>query len=393
MIMNGSRQRLRVNGLSVAYNGHTVVHNADFETRDGEFLTLLGPSGCGKSTILRTIAGLIEPEKGSIYIDERCVVDAARHISVPAERRDLGMVFQSYAIWPHMSVRENVAYPLHARHVPRAEVDTAVGDMLALVGLSDFADRSATALSGGQQQRVAIARALVFQPKVLLLDEPLSNLDQKLRLEMGAEIRRIQTQAKVATIYVTHDQTEALMLSDRIAVLNEGRIEQIARPEEIYERPATPFVSWFVGKTNFVPCTIVSLSDVNNGKRQKLYVAIDGTEYIVEAAGALGMFRAGEHGVLTLRPEDFVLAREGHGLRVSVRERHYVGDRRHYLARFGEIELEFHAEKFPAFNVGDNLVLRVEHNRGVVFKDTETQLVERLRRTADPLEEVVDSHA
>jgi iron(III) transport system ATP-binding protein len=350
--MNGAI-RLRIDDLSVAYGGNTVVHGVSLEARDGEFLTLLGPSGCGKSTILRTIAGLVEAEAGTVYIGDRCVTNPAAGVHLPPERRELGMVFQSYAIWPHMTVRENVAYPLRVRHKPESEIAKAVDDMLAVVGLSEYAERNATALSGGQQQRVAIARALVFSPKLLLLDEPLSNLDQKLRLEMGAELRRIQSRANVAAIYVTHDQSEALMLSDRVAVLREGRIEQIGAPEEIYERPATPFVSWFVGKANFLPCTVEAAA-----------VRLDNSSYVVTASGA-GI--ANGPAMLSLRPEDFTVSSDGIGIPVVVRERHYIGERRQFVGDFAGTRVEFNADRAVTTAIGDTVMLRVINTRGSVF--------------------------
>jgi iron(III) transport system ATP-binding protein len=356
--------RLRIETLAVAYGGSTVVHGVSLEARDGEFLTLLGPSGCGKSTILRTIAGLVEAASGAVYIGDRCVTDPAAGIHVPPEGRDLGMVFQSYAIWPHMTVRENVAYPLRVRHKPEREIATAVDDMLALVGLSEYAGRNATELSGGQQQRVAIARALVFSPKLLLLDEPLSNLDQKLRLEMGAELRRIQLRTNIAAVYVTHDQSEALMLSDRIAVLREGRIEQIGAPEDIYERPATPFISWFVGKANFVPCTVERIIAGAGGPR--VAVTAGTGRYAVIAKGA-GEFAPGDAAMLMLRPEDFAVGGDGPGIPVSVREVQYAGGRRQYTGDFAGNAVEFTTERAVSLAVGSGVSLQVAHDRGVVF--------------------------
>ena len=345
--------RLRIEGLSVAYGGITVVHGVSLEARDGEFLTLLGPSGCGKSTILRTIAGLVEAEAGAVYIGDRCVTSPSAGVHLPPERRELGMVFQSYAIWPHMTVRENVAYPLRVRRKSEAETAKAVDDMRAVVGLSDYAERNATELSGGQQQRVAIARSLVFSPKLLLLDEPLSNLDQKLRLEMGAELRRIQSRADVTAIYVTHDQSEALMLSDRIAVLCEGRIEQFGSPEEIYERPATPFVSWFVGKANFLPCTVEGEA-----------VRLEGSSYVVKVSGKRA---ANGPAMLSVRPEDFAVSGEGIGIPVVVRERHYIGERRQFVGDFAGTRVEFNADRAVTTAIGDTVMLRVIDLRGNVF--------------------------
>jgi iron(III) transport system ATP-binding protein len=345
--------RLRIEDLRVAYGGVPVVHGVSLEARDGEFLTLLGPSGCGKSTILRTIAGLVEAEAGAVYIGAACVTRPAGGVHVPPERRDLGMVFQSYAIWPHLTVRENVAYPLRVRRKPQREITQAVDDMLDVVGLTGYAERNATELSGGQQQRVAIARSLVFSPKLLLLDEPLSNLDQKLRLEMGAELRRIQSRANVTAIYVTHDQSEALMLSDRIAILREGRIEAFGTPEDVYERPATPFVSWFVGKANFLPCTVEGET-----------VRIAGSAYAVRP-GRPGT--ADGPAMFSVRPEDFAVSGDGSGIPVVVRERHYIGERRQFVGDFAGTRVEFNADRAVTTAIGETVLLRILDARGSIF--------------------------
>lgn len=250
---------LVVQGLSKIYPNAEGpaggVRETSFVLEPGTFFTLLGPSGCGKTTTLRSIAGLETPDAGTIALGERVFFDAARGVNVPLNRRNIGMVFQSYAIWPHMTVFENVAFPLRvAKDVryDRAAIRRMVDTALETVSLSGFQDRSATRLSGGQQQRVALARAIVRQPRLLLLDEPLSNLDAALREDMRVELKRLQQQIGVTTIYVTHDQSEALDMSDRIAVINGGRIVQMGAPREIYFRPQNAFVAGFVGATNLV---------------------------------------------------------------------------------------------------------------------------------------------
>jgi ABC-type Fe3+/spermidine/putrescine transport system ATPase subunit len=215
-------------------------------------VTLLGPSGCGKTTTLRAVAGLEEPAGGSISIAGETVFSAAQRRNVPTERRGVSMVFQSYAVWPHMSVAENVAYGLRVRKLPKAQITEAVERALDLVQMRALADRSASLLSGGQQQRVALARAIAFSPTVLLFDEPLSNLDAKLRAEMRVELRALQRRLGVTSLYVTHDQEEALAISDRVIVMNVGGIEQIGSPEDIYNRPKTKFVADFVGSANLI---------------------------------------------------------------------------------------------------------------------------------------------
>ena len=234
--------QLRKNFGSVA-----AVADLTLDIARGETVTLLGPSGCGKTTTLRMIAGLESPDSGTIHLKGKPLV--APGLELPPERRGMGMVFQSYAIWPHMTVAGNVAFPLKVRRTPAAEIRDRVSRALALVGLAGYEDRPAPALSGGQQQRVALARALVYEPEILLLDEPLSNLDVKLREQMCVEIKLLQNRLGLTVIYVTHDQSEALGLSDRIAMFNRGRIEQIGAPRELYERPRTPFVRDFLGKS------------------------------------------------------------------------------------------------------------------------------------------------
>jgi iron(III) transport system ATP-binding protein len=242
---------VRLLGLTKRFGPEVAaVRDLTLEVRHGEVVSLLGPSGCGKTTTLRLVAGFLEPDAGEIWVGDRRLSGPGH--AVPPERRGMSMIFQSYAVWPHRTVTENVAYGLKFRDVPRAEVPKRVRDALALVRLESLADRYPGELSGGQQQRVALARALVVAPEILLLDEPLSNLDANLREEMRFEIRRLHEALGVTTLYVTHDQAEAMVTSDRIAVMREGRIEQVGTAREIYERPATAFVAGFVGRTNLL---------------------------------------------------------------------------------------------------------------------------------------------
>ena len=243
---------VRLSGICRSYGATRVVSDVDLEARSGEILALLGPSGCGKTTTLRMIAGLVQPTSGDISIDGRPITD------LPVHRRNLGMLFQNYALFPHMTVLENVAFGLSMRGIPKAEMAERARQALALTHLAGFEDRMPVALSGGQQQRVALARAIVYRPKVLLLDEPFGALDKKLREAMQIELRQLCNELGLTTILVTHDQEEALILADQIAVMRGGRIEQAASAREIYERPTSHFVADFIGTSNFLSATILS---------------------------------------------------------------------------------------------------------------------------------------
>jgi ABC-type Fe3+/spermidine/putrescine transport system ATPase subunit len=240
---------LSLDGVSKLFGAAAAVDGASLSVQRGEVFTLLGPSGCGKTTTLRLVAGLEHPDAGEIALRGRVVASAARRLFVPPHRRNLGMVFQSYAIWPHMTVFENVAYPLELRGARRAAIREKVARVLDLVGLTGLEDRAATLLSGGQMQRLALCRALVYEPDLLLLDEPFSNLDAKLREQMRVEVKLLQRRLGITVLFVTHDQIEALSLSDRIAVMQRGRVEQVGSPRDLYERPASAFIRDFLGQT------------------------------------------------------------------------------------------------------------------------------------------------
>ncbi len=238
---------LRITGLRKVFGEKVVVSDLDLDVRPGELVSLLGPSGCGKTTTLRMVAGFLEADAGSIEIDGTDVV------KLPPDRRPSAMVFQNYALWPHMSVFKNVAYPLKLRRLPKAEIEQRVMGVLDLVNLAHHRDSRPATISGGEQQRAALARALVQEPHVLLLDEPLSNLDAKLRVKVREDIRELQQRLGITTVLVTHDQDEALSMSDRVAVMNDGRIEQFSTPDELYDAPASSFVANFVGQLNTLP--------------------------------------------------------------------------------------------------------------------------------------------
>ena len=278
------------------FGGLAAVDGVSLEIEPGELFFLLGPSGCGKTTLLRCIAGFHRPDGGRIRLGWADITDAPPHL------RDTGMVFQSYALWPHMTVRENIAFGLEMRKLSRVEVRRRADEALAQVRMTDRAAHRPAQLSGGQQQRVALARALVVHPKCLLLDEPLSNLDAKLRLEMRSEIRRICKEAGLTAIYVTHDQKEAMSIADRLAILNAGRVEQCGRPNEVYQRPANRFVAGFIGETNFLEGRVVSRSGAG-GRIETACGPVDASD----AGGAAG----GATVTLALRPEALRLAPAG----------------------------------------------------------------------------------
>jgi iron(III) transport system ATP-binding protein len=302
----------------------TAVDRADLTVRDGELFTLLGPSGCGKTTLLRLLAGFYQPDSGEIRFGDRVVS------GLPPYERNIGMVFQNYALWPHMTVAANVAYGLKLKKLGSAEVAARLGEGLRKVNLTGFESRYPGQLSGGQQQRVALARALVLNPDILLLDEPLSNLDAKIRVQVRAEIRKLQQELGITTIYVTHDQEEALSLSDRVAVMKDGRVLQVGAPKELYERPRTRFVADFVGTNNLVPGRVTEWA---------------GAELVVDTA--VGRLRAVPSGpvvdrcVLAIRPENVAIsdgtaASGGNVVRGRVSFAAYLGSALRYDVEAGQ---------------------------------------------------------
>ena len=292
--------RIAVQDLCKSFGKLEVVSHVSFSIEEGELFTLLGPSGCGKTTLLRLIAGFNPPDQGQVLFDGRVVND------LPPHERGIGMVFQNYALWPHMTVFENVAYGLKLRKQPQAEIAERIAAVLEKVKLTGLADRYPGQLSGGQQQRVALARALVLNPRILLLDEPLSNLDAKIRIQVRAEIRKLQKELGITTVYVTHDQEEALTLSDRMVVFNQGRVLQVGPPKALYERPENRFVADFIGINNLIDGTVVSVD------------AADAPQRYLHVKTALGEVCAlmderlhpGAPCVLSIRPENAELERE-----------------------------------------------------------------------------------
>ncbi len=288
----------------------------------GEFVTLLGPSGCGKTTTLRMVAGFIDPDEGEIRIEGK--LTAGNGTSVPTERRQLGMVFQSYAVWPHKSVHDNIAFGLKIAGLDRNVVRDRVHQVLELVQLRAYADRFPAELSGGQQQRVALARAVVMQPNLLLFDEPLSNLDAGLREELRGELQRLHSEKGITMLYVTHDQQEALALADRIAVMNAGRIEQFASPEDIYRRPRSRFVASFVGTANLLEGRIVSKDE--GACRLRIETEHCGTFLAQASRDFTAAGKVGDPAAIVLRPEDLTLAPEGDGFAATLQDVTFLGD-------------------------------------------------------------------
>ncbi|HEX5507595.1 MAG TPA: ABC transporter ATP-binding protein [Pseudolabrys sp.] len=299
--------------------GRPAIDGVSFTVPPGEIVVLLGPSGCGKTTTLRCVAGLEHPTAGTISIAGRVVSSPAQGILLPPRVRNIGMVFQSYAVWPHMTVRQNVVYPLKHRKIAKADATRMVDEALALVGLSEYAERPVVALSGGQMQRVALARSIVYRPQLLLLDEPLSNLDAKLRLHLRDELRRILKQTGMTALYVTHDQSEAVVLGDRIGVMRDGKLLQMGAPNEIYNRPAELFVANFTGATNELTGTLVQ----RNGTFGTVEIA-EGQR--IEAALLHGL-APGDKVRIAFRPENVGIGANGGGnvVRARVSSRRYHG--------------------------------------------------------------------
>jgi iron(III) transport system ATP-binding protein len=384
---------VRIVALRKRFDATPVLRGLDLTVAEREMVTLLGPSGCGKTTTLRCVAGLERPDGGEIHIGEDVVASPARRVFVPPHRRDVGMVFQSYALWPHMSVFANVAYPLRVRRLPRREVSARVAEVLASVGMDAYARRPATDLSGGQQQRVALARALVSRPRVLLLDEPLSNLDAKLRLAMRKEIRDAHELAGTTSLYVTHDQAEAIALSDRVVVLHEGAIQQVGTPLEIYRRPANRFVAEFVGFDNVLDASVAQARD------DAVAVSLADAPGLVWAHVPAGERTpaTGERLQVAVRAEDVRLVRGASDgadslPRGTVISRAYAGERWEYVVELarGSLIARRPEEGEPLPVPGDTVGVELGSERVVLLPEravpahTEEESVQALAPTGSP---------
>ena len=342
---------IRVEGVAKSYGQHQVHKNLTLAIKKGECFTLLGPSGCGKTVLLRLLAGFESPDAGKIYIDDTLVSDVAHRLEIPPENRGLGIVFQDYAVWPHMTVFENVAYPLKIAKRPKEEMRERVMKMIDIVGMHGLDKRLPSELSGGQQQRVALARALVGNPSLMLLDEPLSNLDANLREEMRFEIKELQRKLDITVLYVTHDQEIGLAISDRVAVMNEtGEIQQIGTPWEIFEQPVNPFVFHFMGIANSIEVRRENGAYlVGNGQQPVPWKSPEGDT---------------AHWIAGFRPSDVQISRDGEGLRGIVRRANFLGAMMDYLIEIDGVHLRTSIETHRAlsenlmFKAGDICIIR-----------------------------------
>jgi iron(III) transport system ATP-binding protein len=364
MSSNSAAPYLEVRNLVKWFGNDRAVDDVSFSAPKGAFITLLGPSGCGKTTTLMSIAGLHPIDGGEISVGGTIYTAAKKGIFLPPEKRDIGMVFQSYAIWPHMTIAQNVAYPLEVRKVARADIDARVAEVLKLVGLDTMADKLATQLSGGQQQRAALARAIISRPRLLLFDEPLSNLDLKLREQMRVEIKRIQNEVGITSIYVTHDQAEALVMSDEIIVMSKGRIEQRGGPREIYSRPVNAYVSNFIGVANLLKGRVAAGSGPGRGE-----VEIEGNGGAVRLPCLLGPGMApGNDVVLSVRPESISASRQngsGPSLEGEVIQVIFLGNTVDCRVRWGDFEWKVMAHPRAGLKAGEKVYLRLEPARNL----------------------------
>ena len=333
-----------ITGVTKSFGNIIVLQEFNQKFEDGEFITLLGPSGCGKTTMLRLIAGFEKPSSGEIYIGDKLVSSEKQFL--PPEKRGIGMVFQSYAVWPHMNVFDNIAYPLKIQKINKNEIEERVNQVLKIVHLEQYKDRFPSELSGGQQQRVALGRALVAQPEILLLDEPLSNLDAKLREEMRYEIKEITKKLKITVIYVTHDQIEAMTMSDRIVLINKGEVQQVAPPQEIYSKPKNMFVANFVGKVDFIKGKVEGnkiLLDNSNGQTLSNTSSFKGDV------------------VVAIRPENAILSDDGE-ITGKVYSKFYLGDCNDLRVEIGNgniLRIIARASTYNTLNEGDEVKIKI----------------------------------
>jgi len=361
MASPGKIKKVEVRNIVKSFDGVRVVDDVSFTVDDGEFFTLLGPSGCGKTTILRCIAGLEKINQGEILVNSKKVVSTYEGIFVPPERRGMSMVFQSYAIWPHLTVGGNIGYGLEIKKFPPKKIKEKVREILDLVGLQGMEDRYATKLSGGQQQRVALARSLVVEPDVLLLDEPLSNLDAKLRQQMRFELKELQKKIGFTAIYVTHDQIETMVLSDRVVVMDRGKIVQEGQPHDIYRHPANEFVARFIGSFNFITGVIEGKEE--GGELYQIYTD-SGLKIYCETSHEL---RKGEKVLVTVRPETLKLyERKPEHEKIKnifeavIKKSIFLGNTVQYLLEMGQYVLTAEDVSRTIFKEGKKVFLSID---------------------------------
>ena len=351
-------QNVRVENLVKRFGDVTAVAGVSFNVPKGELLTLLGPSGCGKTTTLNMIAGFEDPDGGDVFVGDRLISSSSENVLLPPHERNLGMVFQSYGLWPHLKVCENVAFGLQMRKADKSHISEAVDRALDLVRLNGLGNRYPSQLSGGQQQRVAFARALVYEPDVLLLDEPLSNLDAALREEMRLELKELQAETGITTIFVTHDQVEAMVMSDTIIVMNNGYIEQMGPPNEVYQKPANQFVAGFVGVSNLLSAEIVDVPR-NDGKTS---IKFGETTIFCDAMGAI----KGDQVTLSIRPEDLVVVpkkpkkNEPNILQCTIDKSVYMGGMLEIWANAYGQQLRIHGHRLPILSRSDIIYVHMD---------------------------------
>jgi putative spermidine/putrescine transport system ATP-binding protein len=353
---------LQIRGLRKTYDQVVAIDHISLDIKQGEFMTFLGPSGSGKSTTLYITAGFQEPTEGQVLLNGKSLLDVAPN------QRNIGMVFQRYTLFPHMTVGDNVAFPLKVRRRPESEIKAKVAKMLDLVHLGEYRDRLPGQLSGGQQQRVAIARALAYDPPLLLMDEPLAALDKKLREEIQFELRRIHQETGVTVMYVTHDQEEALRLSDRIAVFSNGRIEQVGTGEELYESPSSRFVAGFIGNSNFLP---VKVQQLHGGRA----CAVFPNGRVVEGSASPEKLSVGGDGTLMVRPEQMRIKPQGaepvgQALPVTVRDMTYLGDSLHFAVETPwqqDIAIRMAVRDGQGLHIGAQALVEWDEQHGHVF--------------------------
>lgn len=343
---------VRIEHVFKRFGGVTAVNDFNLVVKDGEFVSILGPSGCGKTTTLRMIAGFERATEGEIYIGEQCVSSSIKGSFAPPEKRDIGMVFQSYAVWPHMTVAENVGYPLKIQKVDKTERERRVQEMLELVHLGEYGKRYPNQLSGGQQQRVALARALVAEPGLLLLDEPLSNLDAKLRESMRFEILEIQKKTGITVVYVTHDQGEAMAMSDRVVVMSMGVVQQIGAPHEIYTQPANKMVADFIGLVNFME---------GEAKGDRVFlkgsnISFPNTSKVIGEA------------TIAVRPENITMSLDGGQIEGQLTHRFYLGDAVDYRVKVGDHDVRVIVKGADLNSIPDGAKVYLDFDRVMVFE-------------------------